>query len=89
MFKRFEMRLSVIAEHRVQVLNWALNWVFVRSGAGGGEGELGLILLSVRHGSLCTEHGAPVLSSAFPRLVFECFKLFLMFKLERLKNTCK
>ncbi len=55
-----------------------LQIVFVRSDAGGGEGELGSVLLSVRRGSLrvCTKHGARVLGSAFPRLVFECFKLF-------------
>ncbi len=42
-----------------------------------------------RFGLLCvhTEHGARVLSSAFPRLVFECFKLFWMFKLTRLKKN--
>ncbi len=53
----------VRTEHRTGVLNWALSqmfsvwmfklrFVFVRSGAGGSEGELGSVLLFVKRGSL-------------------------------------
>ncbi len=45
------------------VCMFKLRFVFVRSGAGGREGELGLVLLSVRRGSLrAHEHGARVLN---------------------------
>ncbi len=66
-FKRFETRLSLPAPcaHRTlragaelgsftsfSVCMFKLRFVFVCSDAGGGEGELGLVLLSVRRGSL-------------------------------------
>ncbi len=45
------------------VCMFKLRFVFVRSGAGGREGELGLVLLSVRRGSLrAHEHGARILN---------------------------
>ncbi len=83
---RIETR-HVRTEHCVQVLNWALShlfmftlklrFVFVRSVAGGCEGELDSSMLSVRRGSLrmhrtwCTST-----QFSFSALVFECFKLF-------------
>ncbi len=52
------------------VCMFKLQFVFVRSGTGGGEEELSSVLLSVRWLSPCT------LNTAFLNLVFECFKLF-------------
>ncbi len=49
-----------------------LRVAFVRSGARGGEGDLGSVLLSVRRGSVCmrTEHRARVLNWAL--FLFAC-----------------
>ncbi len=80
MFKRFETRLSSCARcaqnaergaeldsfTSFYVCMFKMRFVFVRTDAGGGEGELGSVLLSVRRGSLRLHRTqrARVLSSA-------------------------
>ncbi len=127
-FQRFETRLSQRRPRAgaelgsftsFSVCMFKLRFVFVRSGAGGREGQLGSIWLSVRRCSLNLSY--PVRFSYLPlkqwvvqfdnekcyllnyillmctptttlnlslRLVFECFKLYWIFKLARLKNRC-
>ncbi len=108
------------------VCMFKLWFVFVHSGAAGSEGELGSVLLSVRHGSLCVHRTlrASVLCCIFFNSTYislliilcmivyvtnnkepwtlnleytqfsfskscEWYKSFWMFKLARLKYTCK
>ncbi len=60
-FKHFKTSLSARAGAELgsfSVCMFKLRVVFVRSGAGGGEGELGSVLLSVRRGSACAPNTA-------------------------------
>ncbi len=69
------------------VFMFKLRFEFVRSDAWGCEGELGSVLLSVRRGSLRAHRTRRASTQfSFSVLVFECFKLFWMFKLARLKK---
>ncbi len=83
MFKRFETHLrSVRTEHcagaelgiftSFSVCKFKLRFVFVRSGAGGCEGELGSVLLSIRRGSLQAHRTW----RASTQLSFFCFLCF-------------
>ncbi len=92
----------VLTEHRALVLNWALSHLFLFACLNcdlylfvqvqeEDMKESSVWSCCLWDAALCvrTEHGARVLSWAFQHLVFECFILFWMFKLARLKNTCK
>ncbi len=101
-FKRFETRPSCVrpvrTEHRAWMLNWALShlflfaclncdlYLFVQVQEEAKESSVRCCCLWDAALCMRTEHGARVLSWVFPRLVFECFKLFWMFKLARLKK---
>ncbi len=87
---RFETRLSA---HLARVLNWALSHLFLFACL-----ELYLFVQMTRRRArcfcpwdaalcVCTKHGAHVLSPAFPHLLIECFKLYWMFKVAKLKNS--
>ncbi len=91
MFEHFETHFfarALSAQNTALVLNWALShlflfaclncdlYLFVQMQEDAEESSVRSCFPWDAALCVCTEHGTQRLSSAFTRLVFECFKLF-------------